>query len=267
MNPLAKGGLTQVSVTCNNDCMENKIQGKKYVCVDGCHYGWFAIIQNGESGFQTAKYEKITDLWKANKDAELILIDIPIGLRENITNPRLCDFEARKLLGERINSVFFAPCRNALNASCHKAASKINQDETGRGLSIQAWNICKKIKEVDDFLRSNNTALLLIKETHPELCFAMLNDGNPMHFSKKHSEGYEERLEMLRKLCKTTDEVVGKAKDCFKRKDVAKDDILDAFVLAVTASFGKENLKTIPEKPEFDSRGLPMQMLYYLKED
>jgi predicted RNase H-like nuclease len=37
--------------------------------------------------------------------------------------------------------------------------------------------------------------------------------------------------------------------------------------LAITASFGIDKLQSIPEKPEFDAKGLPMQMLYYLKKD
>ncbi len=246
--------------------MDNKIQGKKYIGVDGCHYGWFAIIFDETSGYETAKFKNISDLWEANKDAELILIDIPIGLRENCTDLRVCDSEARELLCERINSVFPVPCRKALNAPCHKAASKINQDNTGRGLSIQAWSIIPKIKKVDDFLYSNKDMLSVIKETHPELCFAMLDNDNPMQYSKKCNLGYEERLGLLRKICKSTDEIVDKALH-YRRKDVAKDDILDALVLAVTASFGRDNLRSIPEAPEFDANGLPMQMLYYLKKD
>jgi len=88
-----------------------------------------------------------------------------------------------------------------------------------------------------------------------------------MKHSKKKSQGYEERLRLLRTLCKSSDAIAEKAIHEHYRKDVAKDDILDALALAVTASFGKDNLKSLPEKPEYDSRGFPMQMLYYLKKD
>lgn len=44
---------------------------------------------------------------------------------------------------------------------------------------------------------------------------------------------------------------------------VAKDDILDALVAALTAKRGyKLGLKAIPEIPEYDSKGLPMRMVY-----
>lgn len=257
--------MTLCQLRGNNKYMENILRGKKYVGVDGCHYGWFAVMLDGYGHWEVARYTNIGDLWEANKDSTLILIDIPIGLRENCIEYRTCDIEVRRLMRERINSVFFAPCRDALNAPSHNVASKINKDKTDKGLSIQAWSICKKIKEVDDFLRSNETARSIVKETHPELCFTMLNNANPLRFAKKHSEGNEERLKLLLDICKPTNEIVRKSEDCFWRKDVAKDDILDALVLAVTASFGENNLKSLPEKPELDDKGLPMQMVYYLK--
>ena len=239
----------------------------KYIGVDGCRAGWLAVIFDEPGGWRTAVYRDVAELWEENTNAALILIDIPIGLRENCIEYRICDIEARQLLTKRISSVFHAPCRNALNASCQEEASRINRKETNRGLSIQAWSICKKIKEVDDFLRSNKTARSIVKETHPELCFTMLNGREQMNFPKKRNCGFEERRKLLDALYKPTIEIIGKACDCYYRKDVAKDDILDALVLAVTASFGKDNLKSLPEKPELDDKGLPMQMLYYLKKE
>ncbi len=45
----------------------------------------------------------------------------------------------------------------------------------------------------------------------------------------------------------------------YRRKDVAKDDVLDALVAAITA-LGP--LNSLPDPPELDDKGLPMQMLY-----
>ena len=44
--------------------------------------------------------------------------------------------------------------------------------------------------------------------------------------------------------------------------DVADDDILDAMAAAITASTNPAALKTLPEHPTMDSRGLPMEMVY-----
>ncbi|MEQ9563370.1 MAG: hypothetical protein RLN69_12685, partial [Woeseiaceae bacterium] len=45
------------------------------------------------------------------------------------------------------------------------------------------------------------------------------------------------------------------------RKDLAKDDILDALVGAVTASF-YPSLEVLPHDPVKDDEGVPMEMVY-----
>lgn len=50
----------------------------------------------------------------------------------------------------------------------------------------------------------------------------------------------------------------------YRRKDVARDDILDALVASITAKLSfQKGLKSIPEIPEKDSQGLPMQVVLY----
>ena len=48
----------------------------------------------------------------------------------------------------------------------------------------------------------------------------------------------------------------------FLRKVVARDDILDALVAAIIATRGEDQLKTVPEDPPKDARGLPMEMVF-----
>ncbi|MFW6244766.1 MAG: DUF429 domain-containing protein, partial [Fibrobacterota bacterium] len=47
----------------------------------------------------------------------------------------------------------------------------------------------------------------------------------------------------------------------FRRKDVARDDILDALVLAVSALNGPAKLSSLPKRPEYDSSGLRMEIV------
>ena len=47
------------------------------------------------------------------------------------------------------------------------------------------------------------------------------------------------------------------------KKDATDDDILDALVAAVTVKIGRERYQTLPPNPCKDSRGLPMEMVYY----
>ncbi len=51
------------------------------------------------------------------------------------------------------------------------------------------------------------------------------------------------------------------ALDTYKRKDVARDDILDAMVGAVTA-LQFPRIKTLPASPAQDDEGLAMEIVY-----
>jgi len=233
-----------------------------YVGVDSCKAGWFTVRLIEQSNWEINVFRDIHSLWNSCKDASLILIDIPIGLVKKDSNERACDKEARKWLGpKRGSSVFPAPCRDAIYADIAEA-SNINNELTDRKLSKQVLGIIPKIKQVDQLLTSNNVAKLRIREVHPELCFWALNYRNPMIFNKKDRQGIQERKEVLFNY-PHCEPIFKYAERTYHRKDVAKDDILDAMVAAVTASKGKQVLMTVPANPEIDSKGLPMEMVYY----
>jgi predicted RNase H-like nuclease len=233
------------------------------VGVDGCSSGWFAVQLSDKETFEANLYSDISTLWNEYHDNSLILIDIPIGLREEGKTERLCDLEARRLLGKKRGcSVFCTPCRQATSEAFYEQASAVNKKYTDKKLSKQSFAISHKIHEVDSLLSNQPLAKSKIMEIHPELCFHMFS-GNSMFFSKKKSSGFDERIRVLRDIYADTDELVERALSQFRRKDVAKDDILDALVAALTAKFGYENgLHSIPTNPEIDSRGLPMRMIY-----
>jgi predicted RNase H-like nuclease len=92
------------------------------------------------------------------------------------------------LLGQpRGSSVFAAPCRAALSAKNYREANAINLQETGRGLSQQAWGVIPKIKHADDAITSDCQQWAF--EVHPEVCFWALNERCPMSYNKKTKEG------------------------------------------------------------------------------
>jgi len=43
---------------------------------------------------------------------------------------------------------------------------------------------------------------------------------------------------------------------------VARDDVVDAFVNALTASFPEAFLRKLPETTDYDEKGIAMQMVY-----
>jgi len=59
-----------------------------------------------------------------------------------------------------------------------------------------------------------------------------------MKYSKKSHDGFLERKETLKNIYLFTDKIIEAALLEYRRKDVAKDDILDALVAAITAKIG-----------------------------
>ena len=234
-----------------------------YIGADTCRAGWFAVSLTEGTDYEVNVFPDIFSLWNQCRNATLILLDIPIGLRENGFEERSCDKKARKLLGpKRGCSVFPAPCRSAIGADTYEDGSEINEKMTGRKLSKQIWGIISKIKEVDQLLSSDIDARSRIREIHPEVCFWALNNGEAMKLSKKKWGGYLERRKVLLSVYPYTEVIVNDALRKYPLYKVARDDILDALVAAVTSSKGIRGLLFIPETVEFDSKGLPMQMGY-----
>ncbi len=227
--------------------------------------GQWVIIKLSEGGsWDVDLSPTINEIWDRYCSARLVLVDVPIGLHEDGAEERQCDREARRLLGwPRRSSVFRVPCRSALEASSYGETKRINKSRTGKSLAIQSWGIIAKIREVDEFLNENIIARSKIREIHPEVCFWALNGRKAADSGKKTPEGISERGEILRRAYNQTDAILTFARRKFHGK-VNDDDILDALAGAVTALLGEQQIVTLPEKPEIDSRGLPMEMVYYL---
>jgi len=234
-----------------------------YVGADVSRRNWLTVALTEGNNWKVNLFKNLEQMWYLYKTARLILLDIPIGLREEGDKERICDIEARKLLSSRRSSVFRAPCRAATQAASYEDAKRVNRDRTSKSLSIQTWGINPKIREVDEFLINNIPVRSRIREIHPEVCFWALNGGKPMRFNKKGEKGFRERIRVLRQVCDHTDDIFKFGMHEYQGK-VAVNDILDALVAAVTASKESQGLLTIPEKPEIDSKGLPMEMVYLL---
>ena len=85
-----------------------------------------------------------------------------------------------------------------------------------------------------------------------------------MKYSKKKIEGFFERKEALNNVCKCVDEIIEYSFSRYKRRDLAKDDILDALAASLTARKGSSHgFVYIPNEPETDGRGLKIQMIYF----
>ena len=207
-------------------------------------------------------------LAESQADPIAVAIDIPIGLMDRPEDgPRPPDRAARRFLqacnadgltgvGSR---VFAAPCR------AHLDRFRADPDYTAfraafpppRSLSKQAWFICAKIAELDDLCRSRPSAP--IWESHPEIAFAAAA-GRTLP-PKKRPAGAAARVQVLEDLGFN----LGRLSDGLPkgRKHWAPDDLLDACILAHTASRIAAGRHTgLPNLSERDSHGLRRAIFY-----
>ena len=229
---------------------------KKIAGIDGSKGGW-VCVSGYENNFKELKFEKLKEFNDIkSKDFDLVLVDIPIGLDIDLKKGgRIVDKLARKELLTNKSSIFNAPSRLVLEAKNYEEANKINKNK-GMGLSKQSWNLVKKIKEVDDFIRNSNKTIIF--ESHPEIIFQVMK-RDKVSTKKKNDEGIIERRNLLEKngFNKVFLERNLSAKDSFYKKD----DFIDACSLFWSANraIAKTEVK-IPNDIVLDSEGIIMQI-------
>lgn len=233
-----------------------------YVGVDWSSGSWLAVAFDGEGYDGAQVFEEIGDLWyRYEETAELILVDVPIGLVEEGADGRECDALARSVLGTRASAVFTPPVREATRKRRYPAAKRVHERKTGTDLSRQAFAISDSIAAVDDLVRNVPEARMTFRESHPEVCFRALA-GESLQHSKKTAAGYAERMRALAGFDTDAPPVVQAVAEETAGGDVAVDDVLDAVALAYTAQPGPGRLRSLPPEPPTDAKGLPMEIVY-----
>lgn len=238
------------------------MRNARYIGADGCKGGrWVYVATDGRGAWTADVVTSIAELWHTAPHAERILLDVPIGLKPR--GARACDAAARRLLGPRASSVFPSPDRWLLGCTNLEEADRLKAEREGRAVKIQRqmWNILPRIREVDAWLRATPRARGIVRECHPEVCFARLA-GHPMGHNKKDAAGRAERLDALRPWVPTVDALLAVAMSRWPRSVLAADDLLDAVVAALCAAAPESELRSLPEAPEADEHGLPMEMVY-----
>lgn len=228
------------------------------VCgVDGCRAGWFAVFHDLSNSRRWWRVFPSIDAIASCADApSVIAIDVPIGLSD--IGARECDLEARRLIGPRRSSVFPAPIRPVLAASTYREACEMRRHVEEKSLSMQAWAIVPKIREIDDALRSNPALRQVVHEVHPEACFFEMNKKTHLQYSKKRVAGREERLAILRPEfgAALTTALTPRPDGC------KSDDVLDAFSAVWTAArISSGAAYSLPSSPARDSCDLSMEIV------
>ena len=225
--------------------------------VDGCPAGWCVVYRAAQTQEPVIRlcpdFDAVLTL---RPRPNLIAIDIPIGLLDRRqVGGRECDRLARRRLPGRASSVFSPPVRGLLGATRYGQVRS-------HGLSIQAFGIMAKIREVDRLMSPGLQER--VYEAHPELAFRSLA-GAPMRHNKKTPAGREERLRALERLAsfRTVRALLDTVATRYRRSQVGLDDCLDACVLAWLAGrIGAGTAQRLPAQPPLDAKGLRMEIWY-----
>jgi predicted RNase H-like nuclease len=170
--------------------------------VDGYASGWVAVtvpMRAPAPGPATAAMA-VSVFVAATLDglplAAVTGIDMPLGLLT--AGWRDADLLARQALGRRGVTVFAIPPRPVWECEAYAEANRVCKQLTGKGMSVQAWGLRRKIAEADEFRRRASSSLprVLLYEVHPELSFTALA-GAPLGDSKHTRAGLAIRRELL----------------------------------------------------------------------
>lgn len=243
--------------------------------VDGCKGGWIAVIRHDAGVAAEARvFGSFAALLAALPDGAVVAVDMPIGLPDFTTRGgRGPETLVRPLLGQRQSSVFSIPSRAAVHATtagfttieawyaAHRRASAVAMatSDPPRGVSIQAFGIFAKIREIDALMIAQPELRSRVVESHPEVAFWRLNGGSAMQLPKKikgsvNPDGMEERKALLAR--------VGHDRGFLDQpppRGAGADDVLDACAMLLMAERHRRGETTsFPTPPGMDAYGIPV---------
>lgn len=244
------------------------------VGVDGCKAGWIAVHREPNASLSVSVFASFAALLDTFPADATVAVDMPIGLPDfSQRGGRGPEALVRSLLGQRQSSVFSIPSRAVLYADisdfttleawyeAHRRASAVAKatSDPQRGVSIQAFGIFAKIREIDALMIARPELRHRVFESHPEVAFCRLNGENPMTLPKKikgavNPAGMAERKALL---CRH-----GYDKAFLDQpppKGAASDDFLDAAVMMLIAGrIAGGEAKPFPNPPLADRFGIPV---------
>ncbi len=242
--------------------------------VDGCKAGWVAALSRPGEAVDIAVQGRFETLIDDLPDDAIIVVDMPIGLPDFVgKGGRGPETAVRPLLGARQSSVFSIPSRAAVHAeteaftdldawyAAHRRASAVARatSDPPRAISIQAFGIFSKVRELDGLLSDRPDLRSRIRESHPEVAFWRLNGEKAMALPKKikgrvNPQGMEERRKLLAR--RGLDRAL---LDRPSPRGAGDDDVLDACAMLLIAGRLADGLaRPFPDPPLIDSRGIPI---------
>ena len=210
--------------------------------IDGCAGGWIAVTLAVGGAVTSVTVAATLDGLSL---AGVAAIDMPLGLLG--AGWRDADGLARRALGRRGVTVFAIPPRPVWECATYAEANQVCRDLTGKGFSVQAWGLRRKIAEADTCRRRAASSVPPVRfyEVHPELSFTAMA-GAPVADSKHTPAGLAIRRKLLAVAGITVPPKVAGA---------AEDDLLDAAAVAWSArriAAGRATILTNPAQRSDD---------------
>ncbi|AUX09390.1 hypothetical protein AArcSl_1762 [Halalkaliarchaeum desulfuricum] len=234
---------------------------------------WVAVAFDGREFDHAEVFPEIGDLWLRYEEADRILVDVPIGLVDDGDPHRQCDVLAKQVLqhddgGEpprESSRPGVTPVREATRKRRYSTAAKVHERKTGERLPEAAFERAPSIAAVDELVGEIPEARATILESRPDVCFRAIGDG-PLRYDRRTAGGYAERMRRLAAFDRDGAPTVQAAAEATAGHDVRIEDVLDAVVLGYTARPSRAPLRSLPEEPPTDERGLPMRIVYRAEE-
>jgi predicted RNase H-like nuclease len=197
-------------------------------------------------------YDTIVEALDERPSFATIVIAAPVGYRDTPDKgPRICDLEARRLLGARGKVLHNAPLRTTILQGIPAPDDEVDAITATLLPSYQ-----EVAKEMSSYRQRT------VFEGNAELSFYFMNGNVPLQMSKKILGGRDERRVILDKRVPGVDKIL----DIPLEGDLAGiriEKFYDASALLATARrvFTK-SAKRIPTDGEWDSDGLRMEIVY-----
>lgn len=184
-----------------------------------------AVLQDGDSVLRVA--DTLQQLCEEYKDADAVLIDLPVGLPEDQEDAAHRPEPLVRQLG--LGEV---PCRQAVYADNDNAAREINIRVLGRTISAQRLTTRQQLREVDEFILQHSPWKNVLRQSHP------------------HVLGDSRRL------------VLEQYSNVIQQQSAFKHSWEDAICLAMIGQMEcRDGSATIPAVPANDAKGIQMQLV------
>ncbi len=242
--------------------------------IDGCKAGWIAVVGEEGAAPEVRLFAGFAEMLAELPGDAVVVVDMPIGLPDRVgRGGRGPEALVRSHLGQRQSSVFSIPSRAAVHAeqgpfrsvdewyAAHRRASAVARatSDPPRAVSIQAFGIFSKIREIDRLLIERPELRLRVFESHPELAFWSLAKQSPMTKPKKirgriNPEGMKERRDLL-----VSEGMPAALFEPPVPRGAGEDDLLDAAAMQlVAARIARGEAMSFPSPPLVDGHGIPV---------